>query len=159
MCDWLDAWWWCLTQPHFNESMSVKVNSDLYSVFSCSRRSGKVNVWPNEMDPSWHPKVPVCLHWALLVTVIEMAACPDVLAIHGVVVRSVLLLVLSGNPAWGESVTIPTSPTLPHTKKAIHLTTPLHKHTLHYLAVIDHNENIGDIPQKIWHMRWLVNML
>ncbi|CAK6963116.1 protein crumbs homolog 3a [Scomber scombrus] len=31
-----------------------------------------------------------------------MAACPDVLAIHGVVVRSVLLLVLSGNPAWGN---------------------------------------------------------
>eukprot|EP00064_Thunnus_orientalis_P008579 superscaffoldBa00001029_g8602 len=31
-----------------------------------------------------------------------MAVCPDVLAIHGVVVRSVLLLVLSSNPVRGN---------------------------------------------------------
>lgn len=31
-----------------------------------------------------------------------MAACPDVLAVPGVVVGSVLLLVLSSNPVWGN---------------------------------------------------------
>ncbi|KAM6904701.1 protein crumbs homolog 3a [Xenentodon cancila] len=31
-----------------------------------------------------------------------MAACPDVLALPGVVVGSVLLLVLSSNPVWGN---------------------------------------------------------
>ncbi|XP_036947960.1 protein crumbs homolog 3-like [Acanthopagrus latus] len=35
-----------------------------------------------------------------------MAACPDVPAIPGVVVGSVLLLVLSSNPVWGNSTTI-----------------------------------------------------
>lgn len=34
-----------------------------------------------------------------------MAACPDVPALPGAVVGSVLLLVLSGNPAWGNSTT------------------------------------------------------
>ncbi|KAM9345923.1 protein crumbs homolog 3a [Symphorus nematophorus] len=33
---------------------------------------------------------------------VEMAACPDVLARPGVVVRSVLLLVLSSNSVWGN---------------------------------------------------------
>lgn len=35
---------------------------------------------------------------------VEMAACPDVLATPGIVVGSVLLLVLSSNPVWGELV-------------------------------------------------------
>ncbi|XP_061567515.1 protein crumbs homolog 3a [Cololabis saira] len=34
-----------------------------------------------------------------------MAACPDVLAVPGVVVGSVLLLVLSTNPVWGNYTT------------------------------------------------------
>ncbi|XP_070780031.1 protein crumbs homolog 3a [Enoplosus armatus] len=33
---------------------------------------------------------------------VEMAACPDVLAVPGVVVGSVLLLVLSSDPVWGN---------------------------------------------------------
>lgn len=33
---------------------------------------------------------------------VEMAACPDVFTIPGVVVGSVLLLVLSSNPVWGQ---------------------------------------------------------
>ncbi|XP_073350231.1 protein crumbs homolog 3a [Pagrus major] len=37
---------------------------------------------------------------------VEMAACPDVLTIPGVVVGSVLLLVLSSNPVWGNSTTL-----------------------------------------------------
>ncbi|KAK9535203.1 hypothetical protein VZT92_007598 [Zoarces viviparus] len=36
---------------------------------------------------------------------VEMAACPDVLVMPGVLVRSVLLLVLSSNPVWGNSTT------------------------------------------------------
>ncbi|XP_059203752.1 protein crumbs homolog 3a [Centropristis striata] len=41
-----------------------------------------------------------------------MAACPDVLlAVPGVVVRSVLLLILSSNPVWGNSTTIAPSST------------------------------------------------
>nr|XP_020466014.1 protein crumbs homolog 3-like [Monopterus albus] len=38
-------------------------------------------------------------HWSQ----VEMAVCLDVLAIPGVVVGSFLLLVLSGNPVWGNS--------------------------------------------------------
>lgn len=34
---------------------------------------------------------------------VEMAACLDVLVMPGVLVRSVLLLVLSSNPVWGNS--------------------------------------------------------
>lgn len=44
----------------------------------------------------------------------EMAACPDVLAISRVVVGNILLLVLSSNPVWGESITIPSSSTFRH---------------------------------------------
>lgn len=54
---------------------------------------------------------------------VEMAACPDVPAIPGAVVGSVLLLVLSGNPAWGNfttagnsvnsTVTVPNTTTSP----------------------------------------------
>ena len=60
-----------------------------------------------------------------------MAACPDVPAIPGVVVGSVLLLVLSSNPVWGESVTIPlVLSALPH-KSDNFLTTPsCNTHTL-----------------------------
>ncbi|XP_022608254.1 protein crumbs homolog 3 [Seriola dumerili] len=36
---------------------------------------------------------------------VEMAAYPDVLAVPGVVVGSVLLLVLSSNPVWGNYTT------------------------------------------------------
>lgn len=39
----------------------------------------------------------------------EMAACPNVLAISRAVVGSVLLLLLSSNPVWGESGTIPSA--------------------------------------------------
>ncbi|XP_054463995.1 protein crumbs homolog 3a [Anoplopoma fimbria] len=35
-----------------------------------------------------------------------MAACPDVLVMPGVLVRSVLLLVLSSNPVWGNYTTL-----------------------------------------------------
>ncbi|KAF1379607.1 hypothetical protein PFLUV_G00177800 [Perca fluviatilis] len=34
---------------------------------------------------------------------VEMAVCPDVLAMPGVVVRSVLLLALSNKPVWGNN--------------------------------------------------------
>lgn len=82
------------------------------TIHSCPE--GSINplmrVGPDEMDPSW---CPVCLHLALLVTGKEMAAGPDVLATPGMVVGSVLLLVLSGNPVWGESVAIPPVPKLP----------------------------------------------
>ncbi|CAG5897876.1 unnamed protein product [Menidia menidia] len=33
---------------------------------------------------------------------VEMATCPDMLAIPGIVVRSVFLLILSSNPVWGN---------------------------------------------------------
>ncbi|XP_008293321.1 protein crumbs homolog 3a [Stegastes partitus] len=36
---------------------------------------------------------------------LEMAACPDVPAVPGAVVGSVLLLILSNNPVWGNSTT------------------------------------------------------
>ncbi|XP_029946402.1 protein crumbs homolog 3a [Salarias fasciatus] len=35
-----------------------------------------------------------------------MAACPDELALPGAVVGSVLLLILSSNPAWGNYTTL-----------------------------------------------------
>ncbi|XP_056263901.1 protein crumbs homolog 3a [Pseudoliparis swirei] len=37
---------------------------------------------------------------------VEMAACLDVLVMPGVLVRSVLLLVLSSNPVWGNYTTL-----------------------------------------------------
>ncbi|XP_023133747.1 protein crumbs homolog 3a [Amphiprion ocellaris] len=37
---------------------------------------------------------------------LEMAACPDVPVIPGAVVGSVLLLILSSNPAWGNHTTV-----------------------------------------------------
>ncbi|XP_076609123.1 protein crumbs homolog 3a isoform X1 [Chaetodon auriga] len=61
------------------------------------------------------PKSQSALSW-LCWSRVEMEACLDVLAIPGVVVGSVLLLVLSSNPAWGESVTIPSSSALTHTR-------------------------------------------
>ncbi|TMS15505.1 Protein crumbs-like protein 3 [Larimichthys crocea] len=47
------------------------------------------------------PKSHLALTWPCW-SQVEMAACPDVLAIPGVVVGSVLLLVLSSNPVWGN---------------------------------------------------------
>ncbi|XP_044036787.1 protein crumbs homolog 3a [Siniperca chuatsi] len=47
------------------------------------------------------PKSQSALTWPCR-SQVEMAACPDVLAIPGVVVGSVLLLVLSSNPVWGN---------------------------------------------------------
>ncbi|XP_076609125.1 protein crumbs homolog 3a isoform X2 [Chaetodon auriga] len=47
------------------------------------------------------PKSQSALSW-LCWSRVEMEACLDVLAIPGVVVGSVLLLVLSSNPAWGN---------------------------------------------------------
>lgn len=70
------------------------------------------------------PKSQSALAWPCWSRV-EMAACPDVLAMPGVVVGSVLLLVLSSNPAWGESVTIPTSSTHPSDHTSTHTYTPL----------------------------------
>ncbi|XP_041813317.1 protein crumbs homolog 3a [Chelmon rostratus] len=51
------------------------------------------------------PKSQSALTW-LCWTRVEMAACLDVLAIPGVVVGSVLLLVLSSNPVWGNYTTL-----------------------------------------------------
>ncbi|KAM7387194.1 hypothetical protein PAMA_009691 [Pampus argenteus] len=62
-------------------------------------------------------KVP---HVALTVTGIEMDVCPDVLAIPGAVVRSVLLLVLSSNPVWGN-YTIPASGTRSNTTDGLNV--------------------------------------
>ncbi|KAM6913640.1 protein crumbs homolog 3a isoform 1-T2 [Lycodopsis pacificus] len=45
---------------------------------------------------------------------VEMAACPDVLVMPGVLVRSVLLLVLSSNPVWGNSTTPASGPAGPN---------------------------------------------
>lgn len=52
-----------------------------------------------------------------------MAACRDVLAVPTVVVGNVFLLLLSCDPAWGESQTISSSSALPH-KYDIYLVKP-----------------------------------
>ncbi|XP_070704242.1 protein crumbs homolog 3a [Pempheris klunzingeri] len=54
--------------------------------------------------PADAPKPPSAHTWPGRSRV-EMAACPDVLAIPGVVVRSVLLLVLSSYPVSGDHTT------------------------------------------------------
>ncbi|XP_070837674.1 protein crumbs homolog 3a [Chaetodon trifascialis] len=51
------------------------------------------------------PKSQSALSW-LCWSRVEMEACLDVLAIPGVVVGSVLLLILSSNPAWGDYTTL-----------------------------------------------------
>ncbi|KAM7371751.1 hypothetical protein PAMP_008961 [Pampus punctatissimus] len=49
-----------------------------------------------------------------------MDVCPDVVALPGVVVRSVLLLVLSSNPVWGN-YTIPASETHSNTTDGLNV--------------------------------------
>lgn len=87
-----------------------------------------------------------------------MAASPDVLAIPGVVVGSVLLLVLSSDPVWGESVTIPLVLSAPtqirqlsdHTSMQ-HTHTPTHTQhsTLSPATIRIKKRKHGDVSEQI----------
>uniref|UniRef100_A0A3Q1G0H6 Crumbs homolog 3a n=1 Tax=Acanthochromis polyacanthus TaxID=80966 RepID=A0A3Q1G0H6_9TELE len=61
--------------------------------------------WPQADAPRPQP----ALTWPCR-SRLEMAACPDVPVIPGAVVGSVLLLILSSNPVWGNSTTVPSVP-------------------------------------------------